>query len=65
VESLHDLVAREQILEGARQYVMHAGLSIRSRRAFVKNILGTAFALLNGLLEDIGLLPEFQHAFFH
>jgi hypothetical protein len=60
----HDLVAREHILESARQYVMYTRLAICSRRSFVENLLGPALALLNGLLEDLGLLPKLQHAFF-
>ncbi len=61
----HDLIAREHILEGARQYMVHTGLSIRSWRSLIKHIFGRALALLNGLLEDFGLLPEFEYAFFH
>src|ERR1051325_855278 len=61
----HDLVAREHILEGARQHMVHTGLAICRRRSFIKNILGRTLTLLNGLLEDIGLLPKLQDVFFH
>ena len=65
VKSAHDLVAREQILERARQHVMHARLAVRGRRTFVENILRRAFALLSCLLENLALFPKFHHGFFH
>ena len=65
VIAAHDLVAREHILEGARQHMVHARLAIGGRRSFIKHILGSALALLDGLLEDLGLLPKLQHVFFH
>jgi hypothetical protein len=45
--------------------MMHARLSIRSRRALIENIFGSAFALRNGLLEDLGVLPKLQDILFH
>src|SRR5437867_1242108 len=61
----HDLIAREHVLERARQHMVHAGLSICGRRSLIKNILGRTLTLLNGLLEDLGLLPKLQYTFFH
>jgi hypothetical protein len=64
-EAAHDLVAREHILEGARQYMVHTGLSVGSRRALIEDILRRALTLLYGLLEDLGLLPKLQDVLFH
>ncbi len=61
----HGLVAREHIFECACQHMMHARLSIGSRRSLIKNIFRRAFALLNSLLEDLGLLPKLEHVLFH
>jgi hypothetical protein len=61
----HGLVTRKHILEGTRQHMMHTGFSVRSRRPFIENILRPALTLFNSLLKDSGLLPKFQHAFFH
>src|SRR5215212_2508468 len=58
MKAAHDLVTREHILESARQHMMHAWFSIRSRRSFIKNIFGSALALLNRLPEDLGLFPK-------
>ncbi len=52
MEAAHDLVAREHILEGARQHMVHARLAVGGRRTFVEHVLRRALALLNGLLEN-------------
>src|ERR671924_259111 len=65
VITTHDLIAREHILEGARQYMVHSRLSIRGGGSLIENIFRLTLTLLNGLLENIGLLPKFQHTFFH
>src|SRR2546425_546274 len=54
----HRLVAREQVLEGARQHVMDAGARVGRRRAFVEDVGPVLRPLLDALAEDIVLLPE-------
>src|SRR5690606_19067696 len=60
VISAHGLVAREHILERARQHMMAAGAAIRSRRAFIKHIGWAAFALFHCALKNAVELPETQ-----
>ena len=65
VVAAHDLVAREHILESARQHVVDAGLAIGSRRPLEEDVLRSALSLCNGLLEDVLRLPEFQDSLLH
>src|SRR5688572_2685291 len=65
VIATHGFIAREHILEDARQHMMHARFSVGGWRAFIKNIFGRALAMFNGLPEDLGVFPKFQHGFFH
>ena len=58
VEAAHDLVAREHILEGARQYMMDAGATVGGGRALVEDVFGAALRLLDGLLERSARAPR-------
>src|SRR2546423_12101032 len=61
----HRLVAREQVLEGARDDMVHAGAGVRRRRPFEEDI-GLVFGpLLHALAERIVLLPEAEHFLLH
>ncbi len=61
----HRFVAQEDILEGARQGVMRAGLAVGSRRSLVENVWRAPEALPFGLLEHVARLPKMQYIFFH
>ena len=52
VEALHHFIAREHILEGARQHVMTAGFAIGCGRTFIKHVARRVFAALGRALED-------------
>ncbi len=54
----HGLVAREDILEGARQHMVHARLAVGGRRTFIKDIFRPALAFAEGALEDILVFPK-------
>ena len=62
--AVHDLVAREQVLESARFHMVDTWSAIGCRRPFVEDVFRTAFALAERLLEDIVFLPELEHIFF-
>src|SRR2546425_151747 len=60
VESAHRLVAADDVLERARENVVHAGQTIRGRRTFVEDERRRALASLESFLERLRLTPEFQ-----
>src|SRR4029077_19546446 len=57
VEALHRLVAREEVLERARENVVRRRLAVGRRRALVKDEAGTSGAQLERFLEGVFLLP--------
>ena len=57
----HRLVAREEVLEGARQHVVQPGEAVGGRGAFVENPVVGLRALVNRALKDVLLLPEGAH----
>ena len=63
VVAAHGLVAREDVLERARQHMVDAGLAVRGRRTFIETELRAVFGLLERLLENVVLTPELQHLF--
>ena len=64
VLALHGLVARDQVLESAREHVMQTRATVRRRRPFKEDIALVLLAQLHGLLEGVVLLPELQDLFF-
>ena len=65
VTAAHRLVTGEDILEGARQDVMHAGFAIGCWRAFIKNVFRPSLAVGFRFGEDVMEFPKTQHPFFH
>jgi len=61
LESAHGLVAVECVLDGAAQDVVDAGMAIGRGRAFEENKLRLAFTLVDTFVENIVLLPRFEH----
>src|SRR6185436_13107240 len=62
VEAAHGLVAREQILERAREHVMDAGPAVGRRRALVEHELRTRGALDHQASEHVLAAPEVENA---
>jgi hypothetical protein len=60
----HGLVAREDVLEDARQDVVGAGTSVGGGRALVEEERLGALAAPNRLVEDVALAPPLEHALF-
>ena len=56
----HRLVAGDQVLEDAREDVVHAGRPVRRRRALVEREEAVGRALLDAALEDALLAPELE-----
>ena len=54
----HGLVARDQVLEDARQHVVHAGRAVGRRRSLVEREQPLRRALLDAAPEDVVLAPE-------
>ena len=65
IVALHDLVAREHVLKGAREDMMNARPAIRRRWSFKKDIARPIGPLTQRLLEDLLLLPHRHHPLFH
>ena len=61
--SLHGMIARDHILDDARQHMSDMRLAVGCRRAVIKGIIGRAFPLLHTLLENVFLLPEVIYLF--
>ena len=62
VVALHRLVAREEVLEDARDDVVDAGLAVGRGRALVEDEERRVVAALEALLEDVVSLPELEYA---
>ena len=62
VVAAHGLVAREHVLERARQHVMDAGLAVRGRRPLVETVLRPALAGPKRFRERVVLAPEREDA---
>src|SRR5258706_1370106 len=57
VEPFHCLVARKEVLEGAREDVVRGGLAVGRGRALIEDEAGLARARLQRFLEGALLLP--------
>ena len=64
VVTLHGLVAREDVLEAARQHMVNTRLAICRRWTFIETELRTTLGLLERLLKNVMLAPKIQHLFF-
>ena len=62
--ALHRGETRQHILDDARQHMADMRLAVRRRRAVVERERIAALALVDGLLRDVMLLPEFQDFLF-
>ena len=58
----HRLVAREDVLEHARQHVVEAGRPVGGRRSLVEAPLRRALAPADRLGEHVALAPALEHA---
>ena len=56
--SLHRLVARQHVLDDARQHMTDVRLAVRRRRPIVEREILLACALVNRLLRDVVRFPE-------
>ena len=63
--ALHGAVARDNVLEHPRQYVVHPRAGVGRGRPLVQQEHGGVLALLNAALEDAPLLPELKDAPLH
>ena len=61
VGALHRAVARDHILDDARQHVADVRLAVRGRRTVVEGVVFAFFSAVDALLEDVVLLPEGKH----
>ncbi len=57
----HRLVAREDVLEDARQDVVRARVAVRRRRALVEDERRRPLAVAQGGAEDVALAPAREH----
>ena len=57
----HRLVAREEVLEDAREHVVRARVAVGRRRALVEHERRRAFAVAQRRLEDVALAPAREH----
>ena len=57
----HRLVAREDVLEDAREHVVRAGVAVGGRRALVEHERRRPLAVAQRGLEDVALAPAGQH----
>jgi len=63
VITLHGLVAREDVLKASSKHMVDTGLAIRRGRPFIKTELWPILGLIQRLLKNVMLTPEFQHLF--
>src|SRR5258708_20301169 len=61
IEPFHRLVAREQVLEGAREDVVGGGLAVGGGWPLVEHEAGFARAQIERFLESVLLLPARHH----
>ena len=64
VVSLHAAVAGDHILDNAGQHVTDVGLAVGGGGTVVERIVTTALAVLQGLLENVILVPERKSLLF-
>src|SRR5690606_17959611 len=64
VVAAHGLVAREQVLEAAREHVVDAGPAVRGRGSLVEAETRAPLAAPDRLLEHRVLPPEREHLRF-
>ena len=57
----HRLVAREDVLEDAREHVVRAGAAVRGRRALVEHERRAALAVAQRRPEHVALAPAREH----
>ena len=57
----HRLVAREHVLEDAREHVVRARAAVRRGRALVEDERVGALAAADRLVEDVALAPALEH----
>ena len=62
--ALHHVIARNHILDDARQDMTDVRLAVRRRRSVIKCVVWRALAGLQALSEDVILLPELVHLMF-
>ncbi len=60
VEAAHRLVAREDVLEDARQHVVRTGAAVGGRRPLVEDIRRRALAAAHRLPVDVALAPALE-----
>ena len=58
----HRLVAGEEVLEHAREHVVHAGRAVGGRRALVEGVDVVLGPLFDRTAEDVALAPEVADA---
>ena len=63
LKAFHRFISIKGVFDAACQYVMDTGMTVGRGRSFVENELWTAFALVDGLVEDVVFLPFGQHFF--
>ena len=63
LETLHRFVTAKHILNGTRHHVVNTRVSICRWRSFKENIRGATFTLADAAVEEVGLVPFFQHLF--
>jgi len=63
--SLHGLVTADDILYGTAEYMVHTGLAVNRRRAFIKrkNICGRS--IIESFSENLMVIPVRQHLRFN
>ena len=61
VVAAHRPVAREDVLEHAREHVVGAGTAVRGRRTLVEDVRLGALAAADRLAEDVALAPALEH----
>ncbi|MPN06937.1 hypothetical protein SDC9_154194 [bioreactor metagenome] len=64
VVALHGLVARNDVLDRARQHMADVRLAVCRRRTVEEGIGLCALAKTDALLEDLLILPKREHLFF-
>ena len=64
VMALHRFVARVDVLENARQYVVRAGLTVRRRRPLVEDPRLGALAAAQRFSENVALTPALENLLF-
>ena len=61
--AIHRLIAREEVLDAARQHMADVRLAVGRRRTVIEGIVRLALPLLLRLFEDVLLFPKIQNLF--